>query len=323
MADSTLAAIRTKVRRLTHSPSSTLITDGQIDEYVNTFVLYDVPESVRLFALRTNLTFYTQPNIDTYETNATVGDPLEDFENRYITVHDPVYIAGYPAFFSQSQSEFYGLYPLTNSISSTGDTGDGATVAFSGTLSDIPIVPNYVTFVSKDASNNGLRLSDDGAGVLSGDGSGTINYVTGAYSLTFSTAPASGEIIYSETRPYVAARPRALLYFDNKFIVRPVPDKVYPIQIEAYIRPTELLSAGQSPDLEQWWQYIAYGAAKKIFEDKMDMDSVAKIMPEFKQQERLVLRRTIVQQTNERVATIYSQQSGIGGNFPWWGNGTN
>ena len=75
-----------------------------------------------------------------------------------------------------------------------------------------------------------------------------------------------------------------------------------------YRRPTELLLVGQSPELEQWWQYIAYGASKKVFEDRMDMQSVQMIMPEFNKQERLVLRRTIVQQTNERVATIYTEQ---------------
>jgi hypothetical protein len=43
MADSTLGAIRTKVRRLTRSPNTAQITDNQIDEYVNTFILYDFP----------------------------------------------------------------------------------------------------------------------------------------------------------------------------------------------------------------------------------------------------------------------------------------
>jgi uncharacterized HAD superfamily protein len=71
------------------------------------------------------------------------------------------------------------------------------------------------------------------------------------------------------------------------------------------------------PQLEQWWQYIAYGTAKKIFEDRMDLDSVQQIMPEFKQQERLVLRTTLTQQANERTVTIYTQGKsyGIGSGF--------
>ena len=73
-------------------------------------------------------------------------------------------------------------------------------------------------------------------------------------------------------------------------------------------------------DRPQWWQYIAYGASKKIFEDRMDNDSVDLIMPEFKTQERLVLRTTLTQQANERTVTIYTQGKNynIGG---WFGGG--
>jgi hypothetical protein len=93
--------------------------------------------------------------------------------------------------------------------------------------------------------------------------------------------------------------------------------------MEVYVRPTYLMDTSQSPLLQEWWQYIAYGAAKKIFEDAMDTDSVALIMPEFKKQEALCLRRTIVQYTNERTATIYTDQTGMGtGTGQWgWGGG--
>jgi hypothetical protein len=112
-----------------------------------------------------------------------------------------------------------------------------------------------------------------------------------------------------------------MLYYDEKFTLRPVPDDAYQVQVDAYIRPTELLASNQSPDLEQWWQYIAYGAAKKILEDRMDMDTVAQILPEFKQQERLVLRKTIVTQTKERVATLYTDQADtLGRGYNGYGN---
>lgn len=333
MADSTLSAIRTKVRRLTHSPSAALITDAQIDEYINTFVLYDMPETLRLFSLRKTFTFYTEPNVDTYETNTTdPTTPLYNFKNKYTTVHDPIYVAGYKCFYSQSRDEFFAIYPFTSSISTTGNTGDGATTTFTGTLSSVPVLPNQVIFTTKDISGEGLTLIDypvsNSTGALGVPGTpqttpspfGDINYITGAYTLNFPLAPKSGEDICSETRPYQPARPNAVLYYDNTFTVRPVPDKVYPVNMEVYARPTELLSAGQSPDLEQWWQYVAFNCAKKVFEDKMDMDSVQLIMPALKEQERLVLRRTIVQQTNERTATIYTQQTS--NDASWWGWGT-
>ena len=77
--------------------------------------------------------------------------------------------------------------------------------------------------------------------------------------------------------------------------------------MEVYKRPDELLDTAQSPELSEWWQYIAYGCAKKVFEDRMDPESVQTIMPEFKKQEALINRRTIVQQTEQRTATIYTE----------------
>lgn len=342
MASSNLGAIRTKVRRLTRSPSVTQLTNDEIDEYVNTFVLYDIPEQLRLFNYRTTFTFYTSPYIDTYQTNQTdPTDQFYNFKNKYITVHPPVYVAGYQTKLSQDENEFYAWYPFANSISQIA-TGDGATVTFTGTLQDnglIPMIQRKVTFTSIDANNEGLVVHDVPVVDANGnptnvgnlyvpgsepaipptviDANNTVNYVTGTYTLTFNGAPASDAVINVQNVPYVAARPFAILYFNDAFIVRPIPDQVYAVQCEVYIRPTELIEFAQSPDLEGMWQYIAYGAAKKIFEDRSDMDSVQTIIPEFKQQERFVLRRTLVQLSNDSTATIYRSQLQFPGN--WWG----
>jgi len=82
-----------------------------------------------------------------------------------------------------------------------------------------------------------------------------------------------------------------------------------------YVRPTELLSGSQTPELQEWAQYIAFQTSKKIFEDRMDMESVQMIMPAIKEQERLILRRTIVQQTSQRASTIYTQDLGAAGAY--------
>ncbi len=315
MADSTLEAIQNKVRRLTRTPSEAQLSTSDLNEYINTAVLYDFPEELRLFSLRTTLTFYCAPYIDTYENGD--GYLPTDFKDIYITLHPPVFIAGYQSWFSQDRSQFFGAYPLVTTITELG-TGDGVTTSYSGTLSSIPVLRNQVLFESVSTANGRLAVYDDGSGTLSGDGSGTINYVTGVYSVTFSSAPASGKAVNAQTVPYVAQRPQSLLYFDNKITLRPVPDQPYKIDIEAYKRPTELLSSAQSPELAQWWQYIAYLAARLIFQDRQDTDSVAQLMPELKRQERLVLRRTLVQQSNQRSATIYSESSTLG-NWGWWG----
>ena len=324
-----LTAIRTKIRRLTRSPSEARISNEELDEYINTFILYDFPEHLRLFSLRTMLTFFTSPYIDTYATNdVNANDPLYNFKNKYTSVHPPMYLDGYYMAFVQSESSFYSNYPKLNGMERIG-TGDGVTTAFTGTLSGKPVLQNNVTISSIDVDDLAVTLVDvpqtdvatgnayqTGEFIVPNNTAATyggLDYLSGVYTINFPIAPAAAAPIYAHTTPYQAARPSAVLYYDNKFIMRPVPDKVYRVTLEAYIRPTELLAADQHPDLEQHWQYIALGAALKVLEDRMDMDTVQLLMPLFKEQETLCLRKTIVQQSNERTATIYSGQSGMYG----------
>lgn len=332
MANATLDAIRTKVRRLTRSPSEAQLTTVQLDEYINTFVLYDFPEHIRLFSLHTTVSFYTTPYVDEYSSDGVVSPhPLNNIENAYINFNPPVYVAGCPANWTQSREQFFAWYPKIASIQSIGVTGDGATTLYTGTIANVPFLRGEVLIESIDINDNGLAVVDEpvvgsstGNLIYSSNGVnvGTVNYVTGAFTVTFPSAPASGAAINSQVVPFQAGQPEVVLYYHNVFRVRPVPDKPYKIQMEAYIRPTELLSSVQEPELEQWWQYIAYGTSKKIFEDRMDVESVQMILPEFMKQERLVLRRTIVQQTNVRTPTIYTEQAGLGTSWGW-GSGFN
>ena len=330
-----LADIRTKIRRLTRSPSTQQISDATINDYVNNFVLYDMPEHLRQFSERTTLTFYTEPNVDYYDTNTTnVDDPLYDFKNKYITTETPAYVAGYQVMFSQSQEQFYAIFPFNNTITDTGQVGDGATTNFTGTLSAIPVMQNHVLFTSYDTAGDGLKLvdlpsKDAGTGIPSKVGDiivpnnttsvGTIDYIYGTYDITFPNPPALNAKIMAQTVVYQAARPAAMLYYDNTFYFRPVPDQVYEVRMDVYKQPTELLTDASNPEINQWWEYIAYGAAIKIFQDRMDMESVTMVMPEFKNQEKLVLRRTLVQQAKERTLSIYCNQ--VSGQYGPWGRG--
>jgi hypothetical protein len=351
MVDSTLNAIQQKVRRLTRSPSENQLTTAQLNQYINTFVLYDFPEQIRLLNLRTTFTFYTEPYVDVYPTSTDPNSPLYNFINKYISVHPPIYIAGFQSQFFEDREQFFGIYPFVNSIASIGIEGDGATVQFSGVVNSqqailppginqqICLLRNNVLFSSVDSSYNGLALIDYPispsignlyipgelpASTTAQDIFNYINYVTGAFTITFATPPGPGEAINSQTVPQNATLPQALLFYDGAFTVRPVPDQPYAVNMEAYITPTELLQTSattQSPELQEWWQYIAYGAAKKVFEDRMDLDSVQQIMPEFKMQERLCLRRSIVQQTSQRSSTIYTENIAGGYGAGWFSGG--
>lgn len=331
MASSTLSTIITKVRRITRSPSNQQLSDADITEYINTFIAYDFPEHLRLFNLRSTYTIYTKPYQELLTPNNIVNDPMFNFDNLYITVHNPVYIDGYQVRLSQDPNEFYSYNPQ-NRFDQTITTGDGVTLTYTGFLSQSPILRNYVTFSSIDANYNGMALQDVPFNAEFGnlvvpntpppvglDPNNNINYITTQYTITFPAAPGPMQNVNAHVFPFAPGRPTVMMYYDGQFTFRPIPDDVYPVQFEVYVRPTQLLQAGDTPQLEQWWQYIAYGAAKKVFEDRSDMDSVAKIMPEYKKQEALVLRSTIVQYTNDRVSTIYCDNlnQGVGAAYNW------
>ena len=321
MPDSTLSTldkIRIKIRRLTKSPSSSQMTDADIDNYVNTFILYDLPQHLQTFSLRKTIDFYTAPNIDTYSTvalPAPATSPLYNFKNAVTNVTNVVKINGIIATLFKDNYEFYSRNPMHQKLN-TWARGDGIATAYTTTLLFKPILPNTVIISSKDANGLAISLKDQPnvgttiTGTLveteTGINRGSINYITGQVIINFGIAPANGEPVNASFFAYIPSVPREILYYQDSFIVRPVPDGVYKITLEVDVRPTELLNGTDMPTMSSWWQYIAYGAAKKIFEDKSDITSVNVIMPEFKQQEVLVNRHTIRNLSDQRTATIYS-----------------
>ncbi len=80
------------------------------------------------------------------------------------------------------------------------ETGDGGT-AYSGTLATFPIRAGSFEVITRDDTTAAIieTFTDNGAGVLTGSagGSGTINYTTGAWALTFGGALAAGIVIYA------------------------------------------------------------------------------------------------------------------------------
>lgn len=352
---STLAAIQTKVRRLTRSISENQLSTTDLNNYINTFVVYDFPEQLRTFNLRTTFTWWCNAYQDVYPTDTSVlpvpalgqeFQSLYNFQNMYISVHPPVYVAGFQSFYTQSPQQFWGIYPFTNSIAQIASTGNGTVGPFVGVINtnqsiiipgqtqSIVLDKKNVLFSSVDVNNNGLSMVDTPISNTIGnlappgvapfsttivDPNNNINYLTGAYTLNFPTATLVGAPINSQTVNLTPARPQAVMYYANSFTLRPIPDQPYAINLEVYQRPTALLSSGQSPELEEYWQLIAYGAAIKVLQDRMDMETVDLLRSEFDLQLRLCLRRTIVQYTNERTATIYTENTS--GTSGYWGNG--
>lgn len=334
---STLSTIRTKVRRLTGRPSPQQITDAQIDDYVNTFYQYDFPEHLRVFSNKSKFKFITEANVDLYNMRSlnpaapAFNDLVVDFDGTtvsavdvYYNLQQPVYIGGYQSHYSQNREQFLRTYPALGDIN-TSLSGDGTVGPYTITLQNTPILQNSVTIGAIDSTGGAVKVVDlpqnrtTGNWILSNSITpviGSVNYISGAITITFANTIPIGEEITFTFNPYAASRPQAVLFYDNFITLRPVPDKSYPVEFDAFLTPSALLNATDNPVLKQWWQYLAYGAAKKIFEDSQDPEGIDQIMRGFKEQENLVLHRHIVQQTNERTATIFTEMTAFPyGNF--------
>lgn len=332
--DTSLQYIRNTVRRITRSPDESLLTTVELDAYINRFILFKMPENIKLSVLRKVLTFYTTPNVDEYKTNTTdVNDPLYDFINRYTNVHPPVFFAGIQGSYYQNRDQFYADWPQTNSVSDIQQNGDGVTLTFEGTAISAPMLQHSVVFTTLDANNNPIILVDYPSTVNPHLGIlglvnvpqtnpftyGFIDYVTGEFTVNFPVAPGLNASIYLENINYQPAKPFSMLFYDTKFTIRPVPDKTYVIQINVDALPTEMLDSAQLPDMNQWADYYALGASMDVFRDRMDMDSMQQLKESYDKQEALTRRPTLINSANVRTPSFYARRNYWGS----WFNGSN
>lgn len=355
-----LEDIRKKIRRITGRASAAQISDTEIDKYINTFYLFDMPEHLRLESLRVNYQFTTTANV-----------PVYDFPtDLYLTNMPPVFIAGYQSYMTQSRQNFFRINPQLNFLQQTVSQGNGTPGPYTFQLLNAGIPTNStvttailqgfkpnppgaynpaLNLVSPKFINWNVMISAQGAPAADGiapwyklvdDGLGnlvslddlspeignnytvlgTINYITGAVTVTnfvdetfLPAAIPNGNPINAQYIPYVPSRPQSVCFYQDQFLLYPIPNQAYTISFEAYKYPTALDSdnALDTPQLQEWWQLLAYGAADKIFADNADFENMGKFRPLLDEQMRLVERRTIVQQTSERTASIYSEQSGF------------
>lgn len=342
------------MRRITGKPSATQITDAQIDAYVNTFYLYDFPEHLRLQNLRVNYQFLTSANIPVYdfpkELYLTVMPPV------FIAGYQSFMTQSREAFFrinpelnllQQSVATGNGTNgPYSFTLSATPilrgfkrnppgaytPLPTLATPTFQLPFSMASLNWNFL-LSGLDANGNSVSLVDDGLGNLWDPADvittvdpadpdyipprGSVNYLTGAVTATFISSIGNGNAINVQYVPYVPSRPQSAVFYQDQISLYPIPDQAYTVSFECYMYPTALANSTDSPQLAEWWQLLAHGAADKIFCDNGDIENMNKFRPLLDEQMRLCQRRTIVQSTSERVSTIYSEQTNPVGNFPF------
>lgn len=325
MPGSSLADIQNKVRKLTYSPSQNELTDADLNQYINTFYVFDFPRELRTLDKRVNLSILLNPNQQTYPLSQYPtnygGDAIENYEGLITSIYNPIYVNGLQCQYTQSQTEFFNYFPKFNARDQI-TIGTGAPYVVNWTMQNTPVVPGTVNITSVQANGTGVQVKDfpndpvDGSGTFidkdNNPVAGTVNYITGQIAGVNMGSPASGTYVYVNYLPYSPAQPSIMLWFDNALSFWPIPDQGYECTFVADITFKDLVNQADQPIIREVWQYIAYGAAIKVLQDRMDLETVKLLMPEFERQELLVNRKFITQQSTNRVQTIYSNLDGLG-----------
>ena len=365
-----LTNLRSKVRKLSGTPSTNQLSDADLDEYIENFYLQDLMAMLNLEELDDWYYLRTYENIERY------GTLPENF-----SLKGPAYVNGRLVSLFDDETLFFEDYPQTYQSRENVGTGDGATTNFTGTLSENPISPQNLIFdddlevfsprkleidaltaasnaavttrqnhllstgdlvmiskisegmlqinnrVSKITKTSNTAFTLDSVdsssftaytsggevipmsvvpleGNLGGTGTATIS--TGAFDITFATAPASSQDIRANYEAYRAGEPDAVLWNDREVIVRPVPDATYDVKIGVSSRPRDLRDSDGNFDADatlardDWGKFVCYGAAIDILNDRNQQEIAAALMPQFSQLKEQVMSRWIRNYRGER-----------------------
>ncbi len=352
-SNNSYAQIELLVRRLTASPSEQSLPTAEIQQTINDIYSTDFPYAIKLDQMRSVYTFYTQPYIDRY--------PLDVNYNQ--GVRAPMYVEGVRGSFFKDRNEFFNMWPRSPTKFQP-ITGDGSTQAFDFTISG-PFLSKEVVLGGTDTSGSAISVADDGNGNLylqvpnpvvkqpnypnvnipnlptvqpgmvnqnTGNPGlytqlyvGTVNYVTGVFSIDFAPVgitPIIGEQMTLWVSQYQTGRPYSLLFWNNEFHIRPVPKLIHKVEIETYLTPVQFMMTTDSPILNQWVKYLAYLSAQEILRQRQDMEGVANLQEGRMRQEQLVLERQATEEIGSRNATIFaSSQQNQGWNNGMYGSG--
>ena len=279
----TRADIEEKIRNVTGTPFTTQMTDDELVERINNYYQFTMPAELKVQIENNFLDFKTVPGQDVYS-----------FPSGYFTDSPGIYADGFPAIFYEDPDIFYQDWPQQYAQDSIG-TGDGIVITYAGTLNSPPLIIGSL-YISDDTQT--VQSVTDGT--FTGDGTGTIDYTTGAYSITFNAAPSSSATIYAKYLAFSGNRPSGCLFFENQFTLRPVPDHVYQMHMQGFIQPPSLATTSSVPLQEEWGPLIAYGVSLEIFSDRGDLEAYNQIMPLFMRYESVALSRTIQQLSSQQ-----------------------
>jgi ubiquitin-activating enzyme E1-like protein len=207
-------------------------------------------------------------------------------------------------------------------IGGTTIDGNSFSIADDGNGNLQLITVNAVTSVPAQTTNPAVpgmyNINTGNPGLINPTNIGTVNYVAGNIAFTLSLPLQQGTTLTVWCSQYQPGRPYSVLFWNNTFYVRPIPKLIHQITVETYLSPVQFMLTSDSPILNQWVQYIAYGVSCEILRQRQDMEGVQNLMEGFMRQEALVLERQGTEEINCRNKNIYSgAQSNLGWNSGW------
>jgi len=324
------------------SPGSGLVSVSNppgVDDYINDFYMYDFPEHMRTLKLDDWFIFNTLPNCGTYNVPQSIFQLQPPF---YVDGYEFNWHQN-PAEFYRIWPELDvitvaaavgdGINPIFNFTLTASPIIQGSVVI--GMQPNTPSPSQQLeTLTDTDQPvllDQPLNMKFINPGTLTGNlgSTGTIDYLTGNISITYVTPPPAGVNINVHFRPYVASRPRDALFFQQQIFLRPIPNDVFQIKIMAYNMPTAVISSATNaaqrslltsggelqgafngtltdvPQFNEWWQFLAYGAALKIFIEEGDHEEYARNKVYFEEAKLIAQRKTLKQLANQRIPTVY------------------
>ncbi len=357
-ANNTYSQVEKLVRRLTALSSESALPSVDIQQQVNTFYNSDFAYSIKLDVLRSVYTFYTRPYVSNYPLDVNYAQGVRapmfvegiqgtffkdrnEFYNmwpRWPTKFQPITGDGTTQVFNFTvQGPFL---PGEVTLGGTSTTGSGIVVSDVPTNVDgignlyvqvpnpVISVPSYGSVYPMGSPQAGMPIpgmynqNTLNPGLNTSTLVGTVNYVTGVFSINFGLAnviPVAGQQMNLFVSQYQTGRPYSLLFWNNYFEIRPVPKLVHKVEIEVYLTPVQFMQSTDSPILNQFTQYLAYGTACELLRQRQDMDGVNILMEGFKRQEAMVLERQGVEEIGSRNATTFASTQNNGNGQNQWG----
>lgn len=160
-------------------------------------------------------------------------------------------------------------------------------------------VDNTVTtgVYSFDPTTNNLGSSDNFVNI-------TLSAFCNNQVLNIYQDPKQFYLIWNEfdTTKVTTGQPTDMLFYDNEFVFRPIPDQAYTVRIFAYKQNAELSSDGD-PEItrDYWYRYLAYGAALDYMRDfNYSSDQIDAMKRHFNTYRKWVLTRSHNQYKQQR-----------------------